>query len=237
MVGEYHTDSMFSPQVVFQQTPVPAEGLRLRKKLRTRRAIEDAAVELFEMQGYEATTVEQIAACADVSTTTFFRYFPTKADVILSEQGDLVPALQQAIRSRPEDEDDLDVVRCAFQTAWVSAIDPKRTIRIARAMATSPLLRGLGYEIGQGWVSAISEALARRHGLRKPDRRCAVTARVGLMAFSLSAERWIERGGRGDLAAEMDEGFEMVKQVIGAPEPSRMGEDETMECRGRQGAR
>lgn len=208
---------MFTPQVVFQQGPVPTDSLRSRKKVRTRRAIEDAAIALFSSQGYEETTVEQIAALCDVSTTTFFRYFPTKADVVLSEQGELVPALQRAIRERPAGGDDLDAVRYALQSAWVAAIDPERTIRIARAMASSPLLRGLGYQTGHGWVTAISEALAGRRGLRKPDHQCVVAARTCLMVFSLSVERWIDRGGKGDLAVEVEAGFSMVQQVCGPP--------------------
>ena len=79
----------------------PVHGLRERKKARTRSAIELAAVDLFEQKGYEATTVEEIAAIADVSPTTFFRYFPTKADLLLSDHGQRLGALFDAIVARP----------------------------------------------------------------------------------------------------------------------------------------
>src|SRR5262245_53320757 len=105
-MGVAHNLAMIPAEVVFRPVPSdarepgPGEGLRSRKKARTRLAIEDAALELFDEQGYDATTVDEIAARADVSTTTFFRYFPTKAEVLLSDHGEQLPALHRAIVER-----------------------------------------------------------------------------------------------------------------------------------------
>src|SRR6478735_2233854 len=80
----------------------PKIGLRERKKIQTRQAIRRAAYRLFEEQGYDATPVDRIAEAADVSPSTVFRYFPTKEDIVLTDEYD--PLIEATIRSRPADE-------------------------------------------------------------------------------------------------------------------------------------
>ena len=194
--------------------PASPEGLRPRKKLRTRVAIQDAAMELFAEQGFEATTVEEICARAEVSTTTFFRYFRSKGEVFLEEHGRLLPALEEAIVERPGAESDLEAVRHAMQAIWIPNIDPDRTMRQTDAIATSHILRGVSYDIGQTWFEAIARALARRHDLPEADRACMLAARVSLSVFSLAMGAWRATDCRGDLAREIDDGFDLLVGVV-----------------------
>jgi AcrR family transcriptional regulator len=209
---------MSATQVVFNLDPPDApalEGLRSRKKARTRLAIEDAALELFAAKGYEATSVDEIAERAEVSTTTLFRYFPSKAEVILTDRQRRVPDLQQAIVDRPGHEGDLVALNHALREAWISSVDPERTARTSQVVASSAALRGLSYEIGHGWIEAIAEALAVRHGRDVPDRGCVAAARVAMSVFGSSVEAWVADGCRDDLADLVELGFDAIADLCG----------------------
>ncbi len=93
-------------------------GLRERKKVRTRLAIQEHALRLFREQGYTRTTVEQIAEAAEVSPSTFFRYFPTKEDVVLYDALD--PLLIDAFRRQPADLSPIQAMRAGLHEVWGS---------------------------------------------------------------------------------------------------------------------
>lgn len=88
-------------------------GLRERKKVRTRAAIQEHAFRLFAEQGYDGTTVQQIIEAADVSESTFFRYFPSKGEVVLSDEFD--PLIVEAFRSQPVELKPIPALRAAFR--------------------------------------------------------------------------------------------------------------------------
>jgi len=198
---------------VTQEPDAPTDGLRSRKKEKTRRAIEDAALDLFAEQGYESTTVDAIAERAEVSKATFFRYFATKGEVVFGEVGDHYDGLRTAIVERPPHEDDVTAVRHAVQRDWTRTLDPDRTVRQARAASTSPLLRGLSFDLGMKWQTAISTAVAERHGLTAPDRRCWLVAGVSFAVLSNAVNAWIQEGARGDLVKAINHSFDLVSDV------------------------
>jgi AcrR family transcriptional regulator len=187
-----------------------APGLRTLKKLRTRAAIQDSALELFAEQGFDETTVEQIAARAEVSTATFFRYFGTKGEVIISGLGYPLPELEQAIIGRPSSENDLTAVRRAIADVWSPLLDQRRIERQVRAAATSPLLRGLLTDLSVNWQRVIAEALAKRSGLKEPDKKCRLIAAMALAVESTVTNAWIKDDVPQDLGVAMDDGFELL---------------------------
>jgi AcrR family transcriptional regulator len=191
-------------------------GLRSRKKHRTRIAIQDAALELFAKQGFENTTVEQIAAHAEVSTATFFRYFKSKGDAVFGGESDdrmeLLPALERAIIERPSSEDDLTAIRRAVLSAWVPHLEPMRLRRHFLA-ATSPLLVGLSTNLTVKWQATIGEALAKRRGLAVPDHKCRIAAAMALAIVTETATAWVHDDIGGQLADAIDHGYELMSEL------------------------
>jgi len=202
-----------STQVQFIRVEEPTEGLRSRKKAKTRMMIEDAALRLFAEQGYEATTVEQIAAEVEISTTTFFRYFPSKADVILCHQDANMPQLRAAIIAYPPGESDLTAVEHAIKQVWVPNADPLHSQRAGQAVAASVSLRGLYNEMSRNWLEGIAAALAERRGLREPDDAAIITARVALGVFNEAVRAWGSKGYKAGVGAEVDRAFATLRHL------------------------
>jgi TetR/AcrR family transcriptional regulator, regulator of mycofactocin system len=203
-----------SLQVTFNRpSPEVFADIRTRKKERTRLAIQDAALDLFSRQGFEATTVEQIALRADVSPSTFFRYFGTKADIILSDHDTQLGQLCAEISNQPKDIRELEVVRRALQAAWVPNIDPVRTIRTERAVARSAYLCGVAYFVGRRWMDEVGAALADRRGDPGSLEECLMVARTAMGVFGAATEQWAASEAEEDFGALIDRGFEMISRM------------------------
>ena len=114
----------------------PALGLRERKKAKTRAAIQRHALRLFREQGYEATTVEQIAEAAEVSPSTFFRYFRTKEEVALYD--DLDPLFIAAFEAQPAELSPVQAMRQTWNKTYELAFNSKNKFMIR----TFALVRG-----------------------------------------------------------------------------------------------
>ena len=143
-------------------------GLRERKKARTRAAIREHALRLFRDQGYAATTVEQIAAAADVSPATFFRYFPTKEDVVLQDDMDILT--MEALEAQPRDLSPIAAVRGAAADA-LAALTPDDLERMAettRLTMAVPEVRARALDELTRTIEQMGRALAVRAG-REPD--------------------------------------------------------------------
>jgi AcrR family transcriptional regulator len=175
-------------------------GLRERKKARTRASIREHALRLFREQGYAATRVEQIAEAAEVSPATFYRYFPTKEDVVL--QDDLDVLTLDALEAQPPGLSPLAAVRAAVVDAQARFTEEERerfrqTTELTMAV---PEIRARALDEFARTIDGTAAVLARRSG-RDPDD-VAVRALAGaifgvIMASTLPV---LDRG-RIDLEA------------------------------------
>ncbi len=143
-------------------------GLRERKKARTRAAIRQHALHLFHEQGYRATTVDQIAEAAEVSPSTFFRYFPTKEDVVLQDDFDLLTL--EAFEAQPPGLSPISALRSAWRETFARL--PAQALEQFRQAAALSLaeqeIRARALDELAHSIQLIAEATAKRVG-RDPD--------------------------------------------------------------------
>ena len=180
-------------------------GLRERKKERTREAIQREALRLIATRGYEAMTCEQIAAAAEVSPATLFRYFATKEDIVLQDGYD--PLIAEAVRTRPAHEAPLTAVRHGFADTFADVYQGDlEVIRQRTALILSvPALRARSREQQESLVSHLTDALAERAGPSGRSLDIAVAAAVCAAAVNTAVERWARDGG--DLPALVEASF------------------------------
>lgn len=179
-------------------------GLRERKKLRTRIAIREATYRLIAEQGYEATTVEQIAEAAEVSPSTVFRYFPTKEDIVLTDEYDAV--LEDVLRARPAEEPFLESLRAILAQALELALrtEPETTKVRMRLMAEVPAVRARTLESMSVTGRMLCRVIAERAGLDEETLEVRVYAMSILAALHEASLYWAETDYRDDIRTLVD---------------------------------
>ena len=189
-------------------------GLRERKKARTRAAIRQHALRLFSEQGYQATTVEQIAAAAEVSPSTFFRYFPTKEDVVLRD--DLDTRMLEAFSKQPPDLAPVQAIRAATKDALTAfGADDMRQIRDATALTlTVPEVRARAMDEFARTMEVIAEAIAKRADRSPSDLpvRALAGAVVGvIMSVTMPWKNWSYEFGASGMFNQIDEALALLE--------------------------
>jgi AcrR family transcriptional regulator len=195
-----------------------AASLRERKRNRTRRDLQGAAIRLMREQGYAETTVEQIADAAEVSPRTFFRYFPTKEAVLLTDLQD--DAIAQMLATAPDDLDIIDAYRLAVETAFLSLTEEQWNTereRMRLVIATPEL--GVSAMLPRA-VRPLTDAVdfvARRMSLPVDDPRPQVYAAMLLAATAGAAVPLLARFatgdvGRDELFAAVDVGLQILRE-------------------------
>jgi AcrR family transcriptional regulator len=212
-----------------QEAGIPPAGLRAWKKARTRRTISDVATGLFMRDGFEAVTVAQIAAAAEVSVKTVFNYFPAKEELFFDRVEDVIGALVDAVIERPTGTTMVGALHRVMadrlvpfdDDGWRRLRDAEDYERFRRFLATeeaSPALRTRRLVIGELWTARLAQLFAQQLGLPNGDPRAAtlaamVVAAMALRARTLSAamaERLSARTVERRVRAVVNEAFERL---------------------------
>jgi len=189
--------------------------LRERKKLRTRRALADAALRMFSENGFGATRLEDLAEEAEVSKSTFFRFFPAKEAVAIEAEAELWSAYLAALAGRELSGPVLGELHRALADA-AAGLDPGwdgRFVATRRLVAAEPALLAYVEHYRSGVKNQVVACLADKLRLDPEDLRLNVLAELATAAFSVSGRHWVRHGGQGGrpaLLAGLDEAIKAI---------------------------
>lgn len=186
-----------------------APGLRERKKQKTKESIQRKAMRLFQNRGYEATTVEDIAAAAEISPSTFFNYFPTKEDVVTYDAYD--PITIALLLESPLDESlDATIRRVIAQITDIMERDREAIFVRAGLIMEVPELRQRMWDELERTNVLFGGLLAQRIGRQKNDFELRVTVRILTSALYEAAIEWWQGKGRERLSTLVNRALDVV---------------------------
>lgn len=202
-------------------TPVtrPEPDWRQRKKAATRDRIHACALQLFREQGYDATTVEQIAAAAGVSHMTFFRYFPTKEDVALADSYD--PLIAVLLAQTPAAWPLTQRIHAALLQGLAQVYDTGRDALLAQSklIVSTPVLRERLWADQMATQRLILQALDPR-----PSFQARVIVAACLAAATTAVLTWVEGNGTPELPDLINQAFEALTDSPAAPDQPLPGQ-------------
>ena len=190
----------------------PRPGLRERRKKLTAAELEAAAYRLFGERGFDAVTVDDIAAEADVSRRTFFRYFASKEDVLLADHFTQLARLREAMAARPDDEPIVTALRNAL-LSMTGDFDTRKEMVIVRGrlMRDTPSLQARSLVHQKLWEDAMQEMVAERLGVDPvKDLRPGVLSAAALAAMRVAFTNWLAAGCDSDLIALTTEALDLL---------------------------
>ncbi|MBD0740128.1 TetR/AcrR family transcriptional regulator [Streptomyces sp. CBMA29] len=193
---------------------IPAKtGLRERKKAQTRQAIRAAAYRLFAEQGYDATPVDQIAAEADVSPSTVFRYFPTKEDIVLTDEYDA--GMAEMLRSRPAEESPLTALEMVMHESLSLLLqDPEgqaEMVQREELVRDVPAIRARSHESMSETGRLLGGIIAERSGCSADDLEVRVFTAAVFSVIHETTMYWVDQGRTEDLLPLLDRALALLR--------------------------
>lgn len=191
-------------------------GLRARKKLRTRRTIERVAFDLFEQRGFDATTIDEIAAAADIAPRTFFHYFPTKEDVVIADYMVRLEQIVAAMEVGPSDQGPWVVLRKAFLSAAADyETERDQLLRRFRIIQASPSVAARNLQLQARWEDAVTSAVSKWFDNADGDIRPTLIAGAALAAMRASLRLWLIGEGSSRLPDHVAYAFDLLEDGLG----------------------
>ena len=175
--------------------------------------IVETALTLFAEQGYEATTMAQVATRAGVSQRSLFRYFGTKEDLVCGEQDALGDLLVSTVEAQAPEVSTWDALRTGFTTILTASNHtPQRVLEISTLIFDNPPLRARYFEKRLKWQRALAPVIEKRMGIDSgeiPDARAMGVIATVFACVDTASELWVRHGGKADA-------FELYEQALAA---------------------
>ncbi|NBB53276.1 TetR family transcriptional regulator [Rhizobium sp. CRIBSB] len=172
------------------QEKVPSISLRERKRAETRTRVHDAAMALFARQGFEATTLDDIATAAGVSRRSLFHYFVSKEDIVLSAKAGLGDLLAAAVSRRPAQEPLMVMAENAL-TDMATDFQGPGPRALARLIHDTPSLHAGDQAKYEALETRLALALATRKGLSPDDLQTRVVATTAVGIMRMATQSWL----------------------------------------------
>ncbi len=192
---------------------VAAPGLRERKRQQTRERLTQMAMALFLDRGFEATTLDDIAAAADISRRSFFHYFASKEDVVFAWQEESTAALLAAVAARPANESMLVAAENAI-SAMIRQLEAREAIALAQLKRDNPALQARDQVKYEKLERALAEALAKRAGHKAERLAARLVAMIATGAMRIGGEFWVAEGARENPEAMAKRTFAAIRAIL-----------------------
>jgi AcrR family transcriptional regulator len=192
-------------------------GTRERRRIKTQSELQAVALRLFERQGYEGTTIDEIASAVDISTRSFFRYFRSKEDLVIWDEN--YAAFLDALQARPDTESVPQSLRAAASD-WARGFaeqDHDQMLARLRLFLSVPTLQGRYWERQEVIAGQIGRWLAGRRGVAPEALPVRVVALAFIAALGAAKEAWARDGAHTDLGAIVDEALSVLGDRLDVP--------------------
>jgi AcrR family transcriptional regulator len=203
--------------------PMSGTGLRERKKEATTERLREVALALVAERGFDAVSIDDIAAAADVSKTTFYRYFETKEDVVLGKASGNLELLQAALDDQPLTVAAVEAARHAFGVMATSfQQDRAQRVLVDRLTRSTPSLAARTLAHQAAWEEVVRADVDRRDTHGEPFRRWLLAAQI-MAAVRGAVSWWLAGGAERELVDLVDEALAALPSPMPsvAPRPSR----------------
>lgn len=203
-------------------------GLRQRTRDAVRQQIADVAMVIFDEQGFDETTVEEIASAVDISPRSFFRYFPSKEEVVLGDPMLYGEPVRQRVAEALQTMPVWEALRWGFESVVeITESHVEWSLRATRVMIRTPSLRARNTEKHLAWLNVLEPLVA--DALTGPDEQTQFQAKAvtlcALTCLDVASAEWVHRGGDVSVRALLDDAFTMLRpaslrDVDHAPSPT-----------------